>query len=372
MLQRAPSTPHLHVLVATPSGVTGQGGIDRIMSSLRAELEARDGDDLVVRFAATRGVGPVVLSAFYVAGFCLRMAAARLTGRLDVVHINLSSYGSTYRKLIISAWARALGIPYVLHLHGAEFHDFWASRRPLGSRRIRAMFESAAAVVVLGRIWRDRIAALAPAAAGRIVIVPNATAAAAEPHRGGGNIVHILFLGRLGGRKGVPQLEAALHRMKGLAGWRATLAGDGEIEAARHQVGELGLADRVALPGWVGAETVTALLAEADILVLPSFAENLPISVIEGMAHGLAVVATPVGAVEEIITDEVTGLLVAPGDVDALSGALTRLVTDPALRVRLGAAAQAVHHQRLELAPFADALGAVWKDAAARPKGTRR
>ena len=69
------------------------------------------------------------------------------------------------------------------------------------------------------------------------------------------------------------------------------------------------------------------------------------------------------GAVEDIVTDEQNGLLVPPGDVVALTKALTRLVEDPALRTRLGEAAKAVHRERLEIAPFAMALQRVWRDA---------
>ena len=82
------------------------------------------------------------------------------------------------------------------------------------------------------------------------------------------------------------------------------------------------------------------------------------------MAAGLAVVATPVGAVEDIITDGDTGLLVPPGDVPALTDALMRLVNDPQLRERLGKAAQAVHREYLELAPFAETICNIWKAAA--------
>lgn len=356
--------PKLYVLVATPSGGMGQGGIDRIMGALKRQLERQKTNDIDVRFIASRGPGHVGLSVFYTLGFCLRMLAARLAGRADVIHINVASMGSTYRKLVIAMGARMLGIPYVLHLHGAEYRSFWSGDGGFWDRRIRSMFEHASRVVVLGRVWRDFIASRAPAAAETIVIVPNATEIPSLEHVGGGNQVHILFLGRIGERKGVPQLCDALRDIKSIGHWRATIAGDGEVEETRVRLTKLDLADRVQLPGWVGPDEVAALIASADILVLPSFAENLPVSVIEGMASGLAVVATPVGAVEDIVTNEQTGLLVPPGDVAALTKALTRLVEDPPLRARLGKAAKAVHRERLEIAPFAMALQRVWRDAA--------
>jgi glycosyltransferase involved in cell wall biosynthesis len=292
------------------------------------------------------------------------MVAMRLARRQDLVHINLASNGSTYRKLVIAGLARMLRVPYVIHLHGGEYRDFWGEAPPWLDRRVRLMFEGAARVIVLGRVWAEFVKSRAPAAEARIVVVPNATKKPAAPHVGGGDKVHILFLGKIGDRKGVPQLGEALRRMKAMPGWRATIAGDGHVEAARRRAVELGLAERVSIPGWVDAAGVSDVIAHADILVLPSFAENLPMSVIEGMSSGLAIVATPVGAVEDIITDGETGLLVQPGDVDALTAALTRLVEDADLRQRLGAAARAVHSGRLDIVPFTGAVTALWRVAA--------
>jgi len=369
MTKRPDPERPLYVLVATPAGLGGQGGIDRIMGTLKAELERQARRDIDVRFYASRGSGLTILSVFYMLGFCLRMTAAHLTGRCDIVHINLSSFGSTYRKLFIARWARLLGIPYVLHLHGAEYQTFWTSGRSLLANRIRAMFENAGRVVVLGRIWADFVARRAPAAAGRIDIVPNAAPAPSARHIGGGDRVHILFLGRLGKRKGVPQLIAALEHMGDLPGWRATIAGDGEVEETREQIARLGLAGRVDLPGWVDPDDVARLIATADILTLPSFAENLPVSVIEGMAAGLAVVTTPVGAVSDIVRDGESGLLVAPGDVEALTVALTTLTVDEQLRARLGHAARQVHRERLDPEPFAAALIRCWRSAGRKMPG---
>ena len=80
------------------------------------------------------------------------------------------------------------------------------------------------------------------------------------------------------------------------------------------------------IPEWLGPDETATLLRSADILVLPSFVENLPMVVIEGLAYDLAVVATPIGAVPEVIGHERNGLLVPVGDVEALAAALYRSI----------------------------------------------
>ncbi|MGK9051407.1 glycosyltransferase family 4 protein [Neorhizobium petrolearium] len=364
MLQRSHAGRIVNVMVATPAGGTGQGGIDRVMASLKRELDGRARGDIDVRFLATRGNGNLAHSFLYLSGFCFSMLMARIRKEVDVVHINLASYGSTYRKLVIAICARMLGIPYILHLHGAEYMAFWSDEDTFLNRRIRSMFRQASGIIVLGKVWREFILRKVPEAEKRLVIVPNATEVPSLPREGGGDRVHILFLGRVEKRKGVPELCEALASMADLPGWRATIAGDGEVEKLRLRLTELGLSDRVAVPGWQGPEDVARLLSKADVLTLPSFAENLPISVIEGMAAGLAIVATPVGAVEDIISDGKTGLLVPPGDVGALKRALERLIMEPDLRDRLGDAARAAHRLRLDVAPYADTLRNIWKAAA--------
>jgi glycosyltransferase involved in cell wall biosynthesis len=167
----------------------------------------------------------------------------------------------------------------------------------------------------------------------------------------------------------VPQLVEALA---GIAksnpelSWRAVIAGDGAVEETRQAIADAGLADRITIPGWVGPADADRLLRAADILTLPSFDENLPMSVIEGMAHGLAVVATPVGAVEDILADDRTGLLVPPGDAAALAEALKRLLREPDTRARLGSAARAFHAAHLEITPYLDICRAHWRAVAKR------
>lgn len=107
-----------------------------------------------------------------------------------------------------------------------------------------------------------------------------------------------------------------------------------ESEALR-----LGVAERVVFAGY--REDVAALIAGCDVFCLPSFAEGLPLVLLEAMAHGKPVVATPVGGTPELVVDGVTGLLVPPGDEAALAEALGRVLSDDGLARRLGEAGRA-------------------------------
>jgi glycosyltransferase involved in cell wall biosynthesis len=357
------------VLVATPLGRGGRGGIDRLMDGLRAALDPDvDGDGHLgrwqVRFGTTRGQGSIWTSPVYLAAFLVRLAGRKALGRVDLVHINLSSDGSTRRKAIVGKVARVLGVPYVIHLHGSRFRTFYDGASPQVQAGARQLIGGAARVIVLGSVWRDFVSARVPEARDRIVILPNASDVVADASGASGpGPIRILFLGRVGARKGVPELVEALHAISDVDGWHAVIAGDGDVTETRQRIEALGLSSRVDVSGWVGPDDARALLRSAHSLVLPSFDENLPMSVIEGMSAGLAVIATPVGAVEDIVRDGETGLLVPPGDAPALATALRRVVTDAPLRTRLGETARDFHRRNLDMADYVERLAAIWSEA---------
>ena len=352
-----------HVLMATPLGFGGKGGIDRVVDELRTEARAQPGA-VRLRVLTTRGQGHIALAPFHLLAATAELLARRAAGRADVLHVHLSSDGSTWRKIVLCEAARRAGVPYVVHLHGSRYREFLDGAGPRTHALVRRMFAGAAIVLVLGEAWRALLLRHMPELAGRIRILPNASRPSeALGFPRAGRVPHILFLGKVGARKGVPVLLEALSRLPP-GRWRATVAGDGDVEEARLAVHRLGLNGRVALPGWVGPDAVAALLREAEILALPSFNENLPMSVIEAMAHGLAVVATPVGAVAEIVRDGETGLLVQPGDAAGLAAALGRLLAAPDERARLGAAAASFHARHLHISPYFAQLAALWHEVA--------
>jgi glycosyltransferase involved in cell wall biosynthesis len=132
----------------------------------------------------------------------------------------------------------------------------------------------------------------------------------------------ILFVGRLSPEKGIRELVEATR------GLNLVVAGDGPLRSL--------VPDAL---GFVPHDEVKRLLARAAVIVLPSHREGLPMVLLEAMAHGRAVVATPVGGIPSLVEDGVTGLLVPAGDATALREAIERLLADPALRKRLGEAA---------------------------------
>ena len=365
--QFTPRHTRLHVLIATPLGKGGHGGIDRVVDEVRHQMAVMRPTNLEVTYLTTRGRGHIGLSPIYFGWALLRLAMRRLAGRADLLHVNLSSHGSTIRKVLICRAARALRVPYVIHLHGSRFRQFYGARGKFGVRQILAMFRGAARIVVLGTVWQAFITEQMPDMAGAVEVLPNATRAPVIVEPRHGRVVNILFLGKVGKRKGVPQIIDAFERLFRLPGWTGTIAGDGEVEQVRADVRRRGLSGRVSLTGWVGPAEVDRLLLAADILVLPSFDENLPMSVIEGMGHGLAVVATPVGAVADIVKDGETGLLVAAGDAEQLAAALSRLIGDGELRARLGRQARIFHQENLHIDSYLPRLVGIWRAAAADP-----
>lgn len=216
---------------------------------------------------------------------------------------------------------------------------------------IRLMFRRAKRIIVLGSAWRKFVCEEIGVNREQVIVLHNSVPVPVLPSRKPPpRHCRILFLGRLGTRKGVPELLQALatDRVASLE-WTAILAGDGDIEHYKKMAAELNLDDRIQFPGWVGPEVVSNYLKNADILALPSHREGLPMSVLEGMAYGVAIITTPVGAVTEAIDDGISGLLVQPGDVNALSHALTRVLTDTKLRCSLSRAARKSFIERFDV-----------------------
>jgi glycosyltransferase involved in cell wall biosynthesis len=178
-------------------------------------------------------------------------------------------------------------------------------------------------------------------------IIPNWTATPALLSIGrqrsfntGDRPVRLLFLGWLEREKGAFELIEACRQLSESRRFVLDIVGEGKASASlRELVVRYGLGETVRFRGWLKGADVESALAEADVLVLPSWAEGLPNAMVEAMAARLAVVVSAVGNIPEVVTDGREALLVPPRNVSALKAALARVIDDPVLRRHLGDAA---------------------------------
>jgi glycosyltransferase involved in cell wall biosynthesis len=194
--------------------------------------------------------------------------------------------------------------------------------------------EHTAAAVRAAGLPADRVAVIAPGTAR-----PAARAAAPRPATGP---LRLLAVGSIVPRKGHRLLVEALAGI-GSVDWRLDCIGSLERDPAavddlRTCIAGHGLGERVLLSGEQPAERLAEAYRDADLFVLPSFHEGYGMVFAEALAHGVPVVATTAGAIPDTVP-AAASRLVPPGDVPALQAALRQVLTDPALRARLAAAA---------------------------------
>jgi glycosyltransferase involved in cell wall biosynthesis len=265
-------------------------------------------------------------------------------------------------------------VPTLLHLHGSGFWDFYEKEcGPLRRRFIRYVLEHASTVIVLSDRLHAYAARTVPGA--RLVTINNfvnlkrlSDAERLAVRRSSNTI---LFIGLICHRKGTYDLVRALPAIiKEVPEARLVAAGPGEIEAVRRCAREVGVEDRVLLPGSVSGFDKLRLFEEAALHVLPSYYEGVPFSILEAMAAGLPVIATSVGGIPDVLRDGEEGYLVPPGSLSELSRRIIELLNNRELRERMGENAQRRLHSKFSSETAIPALLALYKryaDAAAVP-----
>jgi len=215
---------------------------------------------------------------------------------------------------------------------------------PDGTRQPRRLLGLFHRIIAVSEEVKARYAQELRVPGGKLAVVRNAIALP-PAGRAGDPALRVALVG--GGPDYVVLTPARLHPQKGhvyllaaaaqVADATFVFAGDGPLRAELEaRARELGIADRCRFLGQ--RADVPDLLAAADLVVLPSLFEGLPVSVLEAMAARRPVVATAIGGTDEAVTSEHSGLLVPPRDPGALASAIHRLRADPALAHRLASA----------------------------------
>lgn len=262
----------------------------------------------------------------------------RLARKSDVVHIHFSKKGSTFRKAALAKIVKATGTPLLLHSHSSSY-GFYDELPDYGKQRVREFLGSADRFIALSESWG---AHYAEKGARNISVLPNPVVIPDDvADRSGRETVTTVFMGAMGDRKGAFDLaEAFIPVAKSRPNARLIMAGNGEVDRVRNILRDGGVFGQTEIYDWVGPDERDKLLRRADAFILPSYNEGLPMAMLEAIGYGLPPIVTPVGGIPEVIKDGVNGLLVEPGDKEAISAAITRLVDNAEQRASMGIAAR--------------------------------
>ena len=265
-------------------------------------------------------------------------AAARIAreGRFDVVH----AFWPIPHGLFGVAARKASDAALVSTFFSAELTWDGATRRVFAPV-IRKVVDASDAVTVISAYTGQRLREYSPDV--NTVTIPFGAAAVEHGNidsrrpRDAGNPFELLFVGRLVRRKGVPVLLDAVNKLRDDPRLTLRIVGGGPEKAALEtQARLLGLGDRVVFEGVVTAEAIQGFFTRCDALVLPAIVtetgdtEGLGVVLIEAMGYGKPVIGSAVGGILDVIPDNDTGLLVPPGDADALALAIRRAMDEPA------------------------------------------
>jgi glycosyltransferase involved in cell wall biosynthesis len=305
-------------------------------------------------------------------GFTVRLVRAagrfvRFIGRFehhrpDTVLLFVAVGGSIVEKGAMAWYARLRGVPAIMFPRGGSVVD--DCRDSAFTRAwVSWSFRGARKIVCQGESWQRFAIDVLGFAPGNVKVIRNWTATRELLDVGAKRVarqgcpVRLLFLGWVDREKGVFELIEACRRLVNSRRFTLDIAGEGNASAAaRALVGRDELGAVVRFRGWLQGPELLRALSEADVLVLPSWAEGLPNAMIEAMAARLAIVVTGVGAIPELITDRRSGMLVEPRNTDSLARALDEVIIDGELRESLAREAYQIALRDFEVEAAVDRL----------------
>ena len=271
----------------------------------------------------------------------LRMTGRLIRRRPRLGYVKATSDTGFVRDAALMAIARLFGLKIVCHLHGRPMGKLFAESG-FWPRQVAKAMRMASVTIVLSPGLKTIFGRMFPGQP--IEVLPNVvdvSTIAPPPARNGSGPVRILFVGRLSRDKGAFDILEIAAKLATIApGFRIDLVGIAETAEEdswiRRRTTELGLADRLVFHGYQSGADKAKLFADADIFLLPTYAEIFPNVLLEAMAAGLPIVTTDVPVIPEMVTENVHGHLRKPGDIDGFVDALAALINDTGRRRAIG------------------------------------
>lgn len=373
----APSRPRIAYLITNSEIGGAQSHVADLLRALRGRIDATvlaGGDGPLFAAAQAEGARTMALkrldnrlSPWRALGAFLEVVRALRAAAPDLVHVHSAKAAALGR---LAAWY--LRIPVVYTVHGFAFKPAAPALRRIAARVTEWCLARLTTRLICVAQAERALAASLPISARRIDVIPNGIADTPLRAQPGGPLRRIVMVARLAAPKRPDLLirafaQACRHGRQSFEGCELVVAGAGPMLPALQTLAAQEAPGRVALCGNVA--DIPALLATAQIFVLASNHEGLPLSILEAMRAGLPVIASDLpGIREQLLTndgDKSAGRLIAGNDVDALAAALCELAASPDTRAALGARARDRYVRDFGLDAMANATWRVYGAALA-------
>ncbi len=293
--------------------------------------------------SVTARIGPFGLWGIRTLWFLRAFARKLEETRAQIVHIHIAQGYEFWLAGLQVLLAKHRDARTILHFHSSHMDDFYYELWPLGRFLLRRFLTFPDSCIALSRSWYRWYRQFVPE--GRLHIVPNSiewSRFQLPPESSSSNRDRVLFVGvRFANRKGLHDLIAIVPKI--LAEFPETeflLVGEDQEGVEAKLSVDAGTRAALRFTGGLDPAGIAAAYRDATIFTLPSYHEGMPMVMLEAMAAGLPVICSNVNAIPEVITDQVTGLLIDPGDREALATGLLELLRDRELQRRLGEAAR--------------------------------
>lgn len=308
--------PNESILFLGTSTATGRGGVAYVLDAYKQIFP-------LSTFISTTASSNKIINLVYLLGALIRFVLLlTFSKKIKIIHIHGASYNSFKRKYIFFKLAKFYEKKVIYHIHGGEFHLFFERSSMRRKQLIRDFMENADYVICISEWWkRYFISKFKIKNIGIVpnVVIPPTTRNEKEKNIRPERLSTFLFLGDVAKHKGIWFLLDVIRNNISQIRSKAKfyIGGDGEINLLKLKIQKYKLDDIVEYIGWVTDEKKDYYLRTSDVYLLPSYNEGLPISILEAMSYGLPILATNVGGIPEIVSDD-NGKLFNPGNSSEL------------------------------------------------------
>lgn len=314
------------ILIIGPSSTGSRGGMATVIGELLKSKELTQAYDISA-YASYIDGSFIIRRLFCLVQYIRFLFIAH---RYDLFYIHMAAKGSVVRKGLYLKVIKKLKKKVIIHIHGAEFMDFYRASSASFQAKMIGILQSADMVIALSEGLRKEFEqAFGLNNCVSLVNGVNADAyvsARIDPKCAAASFA---MFGRLGTRKGTYDLvEAVAVAAREVPEIKCYLVGDGEIDKVNALIKERAVEKNIETTGWLVPSESIDVLKRVATVVLPSYNEGLPMAILEGMAAGKAIISTSIAAIPEVVEKE-NGILIQPGDIDALAKALVFCCRNP-------------------------------------------